>query len=161
MNISMSSEAAVATSGKEREASASDLFSKSAWLRRVATWDDAQADARIRQGLPVDLAVHLQELLELTDDEAAHLIGRSRSTYARYRNKDKTLGTAEAERAVRFAQLLLLAAETFGSLEEARSWMRESNHALGGRAPFDMAETDPGARVVSDLLLGLQHGHPV
>jgi putative toxin-antitoxin system antitoxin component (TIGR02293 family) len=131
------------------------------WLGRVAGWDDADADRRIREGLPIEIATHLQSLLELTDAEAAHLIGRSRSTYSRYRNEGQSLGTAEAERAVRFAQLLALAAETFDSLEEAKKWMREENYALGGDTPFELAETDPGARVVRNLLLGLQHGHPV
>lgn len=130
------------------------------WLNRVARWDDAQADAEIRRGLPVEIAVHLQELLHLTDEQAAHLIGRSRSTYARYRNTEKSLGTAEAERAVRFARLLALAAETFGTLDAALAWMQESNYSLGGKAPLDMAETDPGARVVRELLLGLQYGYP-
>jgi putative toxin-antitoxin system antitoxin component (TIGR02293 family) len=131
------------------------------WLGRVASWDDAEADAAIREGLPIDLAAHLQKLLELTDEEAAQLIGRSRSTYARYRNAGRNLGMAEAERAVRLAQLIALAAETFGTISEALSWMREANYALGGRVPFDLAETDPGARVVRNLLYGIQHGHPV
>lgn len=133
---------------------------KDSWLGRVAAWDDAEADHNIRQGLSVNLATHLQDLLYLTDEEAAHLIGRSRSTYARYRNQNRDLGTAEAERAVRYARLLALATETFGALDEAVAWMREDNFSLGGRTPFDMAETDPGARVVHDLLLGLQYGHP-
>ena len=130
------------------------------WLGTVASWDDAEADRQIRGGLPIGIATHLQSLLDLTDEEAAHLIGRSRSTYARYRNDERPLGTAEAERAVRFAQLLALAAETFGSLEEAKGWMKEENYSLGGEKPFEMAETDPGARVVRDLLYGLQYGHP-
>jgi putative toxin-antitoxin system antitoxin component (TIGR02293 family) len=130
------------------------------WLGRIADWDDAEADAAIRDGIPIGLAAHLQELLSLTDEEAAQLIGRSRSTYARYRNAGRDLGMAEAERAVRLAQLIALAAETFGALDEALGWMRESNYALGGRVPFDLAETDPGARVVRDLIHGIQHGHP-
>ena len=131
------------------------------WLGRVAQWDDAEADAAIREGLSIDLAAHLQTILNLTDEEAAQLIGRSRSTYARYRNAGRDLGMAEAERAVRLAQLIALAAETFGALDEAISWMREPNYALGGRIPVDLAETDPGARVVRNLLHGIQHGHPV
>ena len=130
------------------------------WLGKISSWDDAEADRKIRGGLPIRIATHLQSLLDLTDEEAAHLIGRSRSTYARYRNDDRPLGTAEAERAVRFAQLLALAADTFGSLEEAKDWMKEDNYSLGGEKPFEMAETDPGARVVRDLLYGLQYGHP-
>lgn len=129
-----------------------------AWLSRVADWNDQEADAAIRQGLSIDLVAHLQQLLNLTDEEAAHLIGRSRSTYARYRNSGRDLGIPEAERAVRYARLLTLAAKTFGSLGEARAWMRESNYALGDAVPLELAETDPGATIVRDQLFGMQHG---
>jgi putative toxin-antitoxin system antitoxin component (TIGR02293 family) len=128
------------------------------WVRRVASWDDATANAEIRQGISIDLVVRLQELLNLTDEQAARLIGRSRSTYSRHRNQDTELGVPEAERAVRYARLLASAAETFGSLEDAAAWMQEPNPALDDDTPLDMAETDPGATMVRDLLLGVQHG---
>ena len=127
-------------------------------MRRVADWDDATANDKIRQGISIALVARLQELLGLTDEQAARLIGRSRSTYSRYRNQDTELGVPEAERAVRYARLLALAAETFGGLEEAAAWMEEPNLALGDDTPLDMAETDPGATMVRDLLLGIQHG---
>lgn len=129
-----------------------------AWINRVAAWDDREADEEIRRGLPIDLVVRLQELLDLTDEEAAHVIGRSRSTYARYRSGKKELGVSEAERAVRYARLVALATDTFGSLPEAQAWMREPNYALGDERPVDLAETGPGAALVRDLLLGIQHG---
>ncbi len=132
-----------------------------AWLHRIVAWNNQEADTEIRQGLSVDLVVRLQELLELTDEEAARLIGRSRSTYARYRSQGKQLGVPEAERAVRYARLVGLADETFGSLGEARAWMREANYALGGAAPMEMARTDPGASIVRDLLEGVQRGFPL
>lgn len=128
------------------------------WVRWVANWDDATANVEIRQGLPIALVVRLQELLDLTDEQAARLIGRSRSTYSRHRNQDKELGVPEAERAVRYARLLALAAETFGSLEDAAAWMQEPNRALDDDTPMDMAETDPGSTMGRDLLLGVQHG---
>ena len=127
-------------------------------MRRVADWDDATANDKIRQGISIALVARLQELLGLTDEQAARLLGRSRSTYSRYRNQDTELGVPEAERAVRYARLLALAAETFGGLEEAAAWMEEPNLALGDDTPLDMAETDPGATMVRDLLLGIQHG---
>jgi putative toxin-antitoxin system antitoxin component (TIGR02293 family) len=132
-----------------------------AWLHRVARWDDQEADAQIRRGLSMDLALHLQQFLDLTDEQAARLIGRSRSTFARYRDKGKALGVPEAERLVRYTRLLARAADTFGSTEEARDWMRESNHALGGSTPLELAQTDPGATLVSDVLRGMQHGFPL
>lgn len=131
------------------------------WIGPVASWDLCEADDRIRRGLPVDLVVHLQGLLGLTDEEAAHLIGRSRSTYARYRTSKKELGVPEAERAVRYARLVALAAATFGSLDEARAWMLEPNYGLGGARPVDLAETDPGASLVRDLLMGVRYGFPL
>jgi uncharacterized protein (DUF2384 family) len=36
--------------------------------------------------------------------------------------------------------------------------MQEPNRALDGETPLEMAETDPGATMVRDLLLGVQHG---
>ncbi|WP_263834807.1 antitoxin Xre-like helix-turn-helix domain-containing protein [Salinibacter sp.] len=78
----------------------------------MANWDDATANVKIRQGISVALVVRLQELLGLTGAQAARLIGRSRSTYSRHRNQDKELDVPEAERAVRYARLLALAAET-------------------------------------------------
>lgn len=128
------------------------------WVGRAAAWDDVTANAKIRQGVPIDLVVRLQELLSLTDEQAARLIGRSRSTYSRHRRRDTTLGVSEAERAVRYVRLLALAAETFGSLDDATAWMREPNRALDEETPLEMAETDPGATMVHDLLLGVQHG---
>lgn len=141
--------------------SADDTSFGDPWLDRIAQWDDSEADARIRSGISIDLLHHLQELLELTDRETAELIGRSRSTYARYRSRDAELGAADAERALRYARLLSFAADTLGSLDEARHWMKEENYALGGTSPFELAKTEPGANVVYDLLGGLQHGHIV
>ena len=139
--------------------SSSSTWLPSPWLTRVAAWDDTEADAAIRKGLSVDLAGHLQELFGLSNAEAAQLIGRSRSTYTRYRNQGAELGPAEADRVVRYVRLVALAAETFGGLGTAVEWMREPNVRLSSRTPLEMAETDPGARVVRDLLLGIQHGH--
>ena len=131
------------------------------WLDRVSSWDEQQADAEIRRGLPVSLIMAIKQLLDMNDEEAASVIGRSRSTFSRYRKQGKDLGVPEAERAVRFARLVGEAAETFGSLGEAKRWMREPNYALGGETPVHMAETDPGAQIVRDLLVGLKYGFPV
>ena len=138
-----------------------EVLNEDPWLARVARWDDAEADEQVRSGLSIELATHLQSLLGLTDEETADLMGRSRSTYTRYRNADRSLGPVEAERTVRVARILALAAVTFGSISTAKSWMREENYALGEKTPLEMAETDFGARVVRDLLRGIEHGHPV
>lgn len=128
------------------------------WIARIAAWDDQEADDRIRQGISVDLVIYLQKSLGLSDDEAARMIGRSRSTYVRYRSSKKDLGVPEAERAVRYTRLVALAAGVFGSLDEARAWMLEPNYSLGGERPIKLAETGPGAEIVREALTGIQFG---
>lgn len=119
------------------------------------------ADAQIRRGYPVRVAVQLQEVLDLTDTQIAEILGRSRRTYTRYRNEKKTVGLPESERLFRYLRLLAKANDVFGSYEKAAWWMKESNAALNGRTPIDVALTAPGAVVVEELLAGLEHGFPL
>ena len=123
--------------------------------------NDTDADTEIRGGYPVSIAEELQAALDLTDAEMAEVLGRSRRTYARYRNQNKQLGLPESERVFRYVRLLRRAAEVFGSEGKAAWWMTEPNAALDGRTPFDVALTAPGAVLVDDLLAGLEYGFPV
>lgn len=123
--------------------------------------NDTDADDQIRDGYSIDVAVRLQELLELSDERMAEILGRSRRTYRRYRNADKQLGVSESERLFRYLRLLSRAEEIFGSREKAGWWMNEPNAALDGREPVEVALTAPGAAVVEDLLGGLEHGFPL
>ena len=74
------------------------------WIDRIAEWDDTKADSAIRRGLPVESAIYLQSLLQLSKEETARLNGRSRNTYARYRNRDTELNSSEVKRVVRCAR---------------------------------------------------------
>lgn len=123
--------------------------------------NDTDADTEIRGGYPVSIAEELQSVLGLTDTEMAEVLGRSRRTYARYREQDKQLGLPESERLFRYVRLLRRATEIFGDEEKAAWWMKESIPALEGRTPFEVALTSPGAVLVDDLLGGLEHGFPV
>jgi putative toxin-antitoxin system antitoxin component (TIGR02293 family) len=123
--------------------------------------NDTDADDQIRDGYPIDVATHLQEVLDLSDAMMAEILGRSRRTYRRYRNADKRLGLSESERLFRYLRLLSRAEEVFGSREKAAWWMKEPNAALDGREPVEVALTTPGAAVVEDLLGGLEHGFPL
>lgn len=126
---------------------------------RVA--NDTDADAQIREGYPVSVASHLQELLDLSDARMADVLGRSRRTYTRYRSEDKRLGLPESERLFRYLRLLQKGREVFGSREKAAWWMNQSNPALDGRTPVEVALTAPGAAVVEELLAGIEHGFPL
>jgi putative toxin-antitoxin system antitoxin component (TIGR02293 family) len=49
-------------------------------------------------------------------------------------------------------------ATLLGSMENALQWLRGGQRALGGRAPFELLGTDPGAEAVEDLLGRIEYG---
>lgn len=138
--------------------SPSSVISKDDDLRVT---NDTDADNQIREGYPIEVAARLQEVLDLSDETMAEILGRSRRTYRRYRNAGKQLGLSESERLFRYLRLLSRAEEVFGDREKAAWWMNESNAALDGRVPVEVALTAPGAEIVEDLLGGLEHGFPL
>lgn len=140
---------------------ASETRSPDDLLAQFRVQNDAVADAQIRDGYPVSVAIHLQDVLDLTDTRMAQIIGRSRRTYTRYRKENKILGLPETERLFRYLRLLAQAEDVFGSREKAAWWMKEINAALDGRTPIDVALTAPGAVLVEELLAGLEHGFPL
>lgn len=119
------------------------------------------ADDQIRKGYSIEVAVRLQEVLDLSDETMAEILGRSRRTYRRYRNAEKRLGLSESERLFRYLRLLSRAEEVFGDCEKAAWWLNEPNAALDGRVPVEVALTAPGAEIVEDLLGSLEHGFPL
>ena len=123
--------------------------------------NNTDADTQIRNGYPVSVAMELQQALDVPKAQMAEVLGRSRRTYARYRNQNKRLGLPESERVLRYVRLLQRATRVFGSEEKAAWWMKEPNPALDGHSPFDWALTAPGAVLVDDLLAGLEQGFPV
>jgi putative toxin-antitoxin system antitoxin component (TIGR02293 family) len=129
--------------------------------RDLRVTNDTDADTQIREGYAINVAVRLQEVLDLSDEMMAEILGRSRRTYRRYRNSEERLGLSESERLFRYLRLLSRAEEVFGSREKAAWWLSEPNAALDGREPVEVALTAPGAGVVEDLLGGLEHGFPL
>jgi putative toxin-antitoxin system antitoxin component (TIGR02293 family) len=157
----MSSEEPGNLDGSSEQRELHEELREDPWLGTALEWNNADADRQIREGVSVDLATHLQSLMDLNNEEAAQLLlGRSRSTYSRYRNERRLLQGAEAERTVRFARILALAADTVGSIEDAIKWMREPVYGLGGEKPIELAETEPGAGMVRNVLHRTQHGIP-
>ena len=113
----------------------------------------------IREGLPAEALGWLRENLDLTAEELAGVIHVSRRTMSR-RKKEGRLKPDESERALRLIRLYRRAVEVLGDRTEATGWLREENFALGGEAPLEFADTEPGARRVEHLLGQIEHGIP-
>lgn len=116
--------------------------------------------ATIKKGLPADRIEKLKALLDMPIGDLLELLSIPSSTFSRRRRQGE-LTRDESERVYRMAHLLLRATDLFGSLEEARIWLKRPQYALGGVPPLDFADTEPGAREVEDLLGRIDHGIPV
>lgn len=114
----------------------------------------------LRNGLPPQRVVALRELLDVSATDLGELLSLSSSTLTRRRQGGR-LRRDESERTFRFARLLAQACAVMGSMADARTWLKAPQIALGGAAPLQYADTEPGAREVERLLIRIEHGLPV
>lgn len=109
------------------------------------------------QGVPIPALTELARQEALSPDDVDQLI-ISRRTLAHRKAKNQPLNRIESERAVRVASLTALAEETFANRAKAQTWLRRPTSALGGKRPIDLLDSEPGARVVEQLLYRIGHG---
>ena len=112
---------------------------------------------RVRDGLPMAEFHAVREMLGLSEERLAALLGMSRATLHR-RKKSGHLDRAESDRLVRYARLFSRASEALGGFAGARSWLVAPARAFHGECPLDYADTEIGAREVESLLGRLEHG---
>lgn len=136
-------------------------------------------DALIKKGLPSGVIFHIKKEFNLPDEVIARIIGVSPRTIARRRNLMKApaktlqkaateehrkastlerLSPVESDRIYRFARIAALAEDVFEDRKEALEWLNSRQYGLGGRIPFDMLQTDAGAREVEELLIRIDYG---
>lgn len=112
---------------------------------------------KVRDGLPMSEFHVLREMLGLSEERLAGLLGLSRATLHR-RKVGGTLDRAASDRLVRYARLLSRAEAALGSAASARSWLAAPAVAFHGESPLDYADTEVGAREVEALLGRIEHG---
>ena len=111
----------------------------------------------LERGVPVGALAELARQEALSSDDVDRLI-IPRRTLAHRKAKHQPLNRVESERAVRVASVTALAEETFANREKAQTWLRRPTAPLGGRRPLDLLDSEPGARVVEQLLYRIGHG---
>jgi putative toxin-antitoxin system antitoxin component (TIGR02293 family) len=99
----------------------------------------------------------LRRQLDLSLDELTVRLGLSRATIDRRKTAGR-LTKDESDKVVRFARLLGHAAHLFGSLDEARRWLKTPQKDLGGVVPLDRAQSEAGVREVENLLGQIARG---
>ena len=91
-------------------------------------------------------------------DKLLEMLQLSRSTIKGRISKKETLSPMEADRVYRLMQLLTRAVGALGSEENATSWLRQELRALGGAAPIELLDTEPGYELVMDTLGRIEAG---
>lgn len=126
-------------------------------LLGVEVRSDADFATLVERGVPVASLSELAEREGLSLEDVDRLIIRRR-TLAHRKAKDQPLNRTESERAIRVAWTTSLAEETFANPDKARAWLRQPMANLGGKRPIDLLDSEPGARVVEQLLYRIGHG---
>lgn len=120
-----------------------------------------QAHRILLVGLPSHAVIFLIGELEVLDRGAAfeRAIGFSARTLQRWKSaKTGVLSPDQSSRTWKFAELLAIATETFGSQKDAEVWMQSPVMALDGARPIDLLATAAGTEMVETHLQRLEYG---
>jgi len=110
----------------------------------------------VKIGFPAIAVRKVAESLELTSEELEPII--SRRTLDRRVKGAQRLTSEESDRLVRLARIGALAIDTFEDRTKALAWLRRPNRALGGISPIEIGNTDPGAKLIEEILGRMAHG---
>ena len=112
----------------------------------------------VRRGLPATSITALAGKLHIANSALSQKLGIPQRTLTRRLSQASALTPAESDRIVRMARVFATAVELIGDQEKATEWLRTPNRALAGERPLDQLDTDPGARMVEDILGRIAYG---
>jgi putative toxin-antitoxin system antitoxin component (TIGR02293 family) len=107
--------------------------------------------------VPFAAVERLSRRLQVPEQRLLDLIAVSRRTATR-RKQEGFLKPTEADRLLRVARLVELAARIFGSEDKASRWLNTSHPMVGDAPPVTLLDSDAGAQLVSDELTRIDFG---
>jgi len=110
--------------------------------------------ATIREGISRSAFERLADLIDISQEELATVVGVKMRTLARRQH----LVRDEAERLLRVANAFQETVEAMKELDASREWFKTPQRALGERTPLEHCATEMGAQEVTDLLGRIRHG---
>ena len=125
----------------------------------IVTLDAARASKLIRSGLRAGNVSELVTLLGLKrKEDLSHALNANGTSLWRWARDDSLLPGPTVEQILRSMQLHLFAADVFGGVEAARTWLHKAHPMLDGMTPNDYADNEFGAQKVRGLLAALKYG---
>ena len=128
---------------------------------RLSEWLGASARserefvALVEGGLPTSTVAHMEER-GLEKSEVFTIVHPR--TLKHRKSRKQHLSPEESERALRMARLLAQAESVWGNRESALRWMRGPKRRFEGRTPFELLRTEPGGRLVEEMLTQIDDG---
>ncbi len=112
---------------------------------------------KLQQGIS---KVHLERLkvrTELDYDKLSHVLSVTRSTLIKKKGEQK-YSFAVGERILDLADIYSYGYKVFEDEVKFRDWMFKPNHALGGKAPYDILDNQFGRQEVKNLIGRIEYG---
>ena len=139
----------------ELHAVAEELGGKAVLGRAFRT--DTDLRAAIREGFPQKVVGEVMRSTGLNLKQLATTLDLSARSLQRRRSEGR-LARYESDRLYRLARIVALAKYYLGNEETAARWLHRPNRALGGSAPLELLDTEPGARSVENALGRIAYG---
>ncbi len=113
----------------------------------------------IRAGMPYRLFAEIRSMLPFTEADWAHYLNVSTKTLQRHSTaKDFTFKPIHTEKILEMAELALMGAQVFDSMEQFYMWLDTPTYALGESVPRDLIGDSYGRELVMDELHRIEHG---
>jgi putative toxin-antitoxin system antitoxin component (TIGR02293 family) len=126
--------------------------------RRDEVREPGQWHERILAGLSFDAVEKVKARASLTDAEVARLLGIGEATLRRARASGSALDPFTSDRLYRLSKAIAVAEEVLEGTDNAMSWLRRAQPALGGQVPLELLVTQAGADQVETLLRRIDYG---
>jgi putative toxin-antitoxin system antitoxin component (TIGR02293 family) len=126
--------------------------------RRGEVRERTEWHERILEGLGFDAVEKVKARASLTDAEIARLLGIGEATLRRARASGGPLDAFTSDRLYRLSKAIAIAEEVLEGTDNAMTWLRRAQPALGGQVPLDLLVTQAGADQVETLLRRIDYG---
>jgi putative toxin-antitoxin system antitoxin component (TIGR02293 family) len=111
----------------------------------------------IKKGLDAHAITALIEITGATQMDLAQILDLTEPTLRKHIRVGKELNTGLSEHILQLFQLFDKGMDTFGSLEEFKSWLRHESIVLSAR-PLEVLDTITGINMVMDELVRIDYG---
>ena len=139
----------VTATAKKLQAEFEDLLGKQ-------TRSEQDVVRLVESGIPLTVLNRLMQR-GLSKAEVFGVIIPARTLKHR-KSKRQPLSKEESERVVRTIRILATANAVLGDDHSALAWLRSPKKRFEGRAPIQMLATEPGGRLVEEMLIQIDEG---